>query len=383
MRDVIISLAHGYYLISPGVFFDCSSGYYNGLWGGSGLTYRSPWVYPKPALVAYGVLTKALDGVKYSRELDTGSTTVYAVEFKRLDGNYATVLWAARGDAEFEIVSPSGGTAIKMLGAESKLASGKSTVKAGSSPVYLITRKPVSSARAGKRTYPKSAEIEKRAVIVAPMDSADDIVLAPDPWLESQSHAFLPYLRKAGEGEFTAKTADDTEKGRCIELALAPAKEKPANKFVDRYVTRYTTMRFKEPKPVEGKPNVIGVWVKGDSNWGQVRFEIEDAQGEVFKNLSTGSWWCCNITDWPGNLCVDFDGWAYVYCPLRDTNLIVERSPGPVVEQWSSEGGDKIIDFPIKVRAVSVGVNRSKLGLTDFSPAENVLRFKDLSVSAD
>ena len=383
MRDVIISLAHGYYLISPGVFFDCSSGYYNGLWGGSGLTYRSPWVYPKPALVAYGVLTKALDGVKYSRELDTGSTTVYAVEFKRLDGNYATVLWAARGDAEFEIVSPSGGTAIKMLGAESKLASGKSTVKAGSSPVYLITRKPVSSARAGKRTYPKSAEIEKRAVIVAPMDSADDIVLAPDPWLESQGHAFLPYLRKAGEGEFTAKTADDAEKGRCIELALAPAKEKPANKFVDRYVTRYTTMRFKEPKPVEGKPNVIGVWVKGDSNWGQVRFEIEDAQGEVFKNLSTGSWWCCNITDWPGNLCVDFDGWAYVYCPLRDTNLIVERSPGPVVEQWSSEGGDKIIDFPIKVRAVSVGVNRSKLGLTDFSPAENVLRFKDLSVSAD
>ena len=80
---------------------------------------------------------------------------------------------------------------------------------------------------------------------------------------------------------------------------------------------------------------------------------------------------------------MDFDGWAYVYCPLRDTNLIVERSPGPVVEQWSSEGGDKIIDFPIKVRAVSVGVNRSKLGLTDFSPAENVLRFKDLSVSAD
>ena len=215
------------------------------------------------------------------------------------------------------------------------------------------------------------------------MDDAGELELLPDPWLASTSHSFLPYLQPAGEGEFTVRSVEDEEKGSCVELALGPAKEAPKNKFVDRYVTRYTTMRFKESKPVDGKPNVIGVWVKGDSNWGQVRFEIEDAQGEVFKNLSTGSWWCCDIMDWPCNLCVNFDGWAYVYCPLRDTTLISERSPGPVVEQWSSEGGDKVIDFPIKLRAVSVGVNRAKLDLVDFKPASNVLRFRDAGVSAD
>ena len=383
VRDILISLAHDYYLISPGVFFDCSTGYYNGLWGGSGLLYRSPWVYPKPAIVAYGVLTKALDGVKMTRQLDTGSTTIYAIEFKRQDGKYATVLWASRGDVEFAVDSPVSGTVIQMLGAESKLAKGVSSVKAGSSPVYVITDKPLTSAKAGARTYPKAAKIVEKAVVVAAMDSAAELDLLPDPWLASTSHSFLPYLQPAGDGEFSVQNVEDQEKGACIELALGPAKVPPKNKFVDRYVTRYTTMRFKEPKSVEGKPNIIGVWVKGDSNWGQVRFEIEDAQGEVFKNLSTGSWWCCDINDWPGNLCVNFDGWAYVYTPLRDTTLISERSPGPVVEQWSSEGGDKVIDFPIKLRAVSVGMNRAKLDLVDFKPAANVLRFKDVGVTAD
>ncbi|MBQ7722106.1 MAG: hypothetical protein IJT64_04280 [Kiritimatiellae bacterium] len=380
IRDILISLAHDYYLISPGIFFDCSSGYYNGLWGGSGLTYRSPWVYPKPAIVAYGVLTKALDGVKFSRQIDTGSTTVYAIEFKRIDGKYATALWASRGAVEFAVSSPSGGTVVQMLGKESPLKKGDSTVKAGSSPVYVITDKPLASATAGARTYPKAEKIVEKAVVVAEMDDSDEIELVPDPWLAT-AHRFLPHLEPCDE--FTVRNVKDPEKGHCVELALGPAKEPPKNKFIDRYVTRYTTMRFKEPKPIAGKPNVIGVWVKGDSNWGQVRFEIEDAQGEVFKNLSSGSWWCCDIMDWPGNLCVNFDGWAYVYCPLRDTTLISERSPGPVVEQWSSEGGDKVIDFPIKLRAVSVGMNRSKLDLVDFKPASNVLRFKDVGVTAD
>ena len=30
----------------------------------------------------------------------------YAVEFRRLDGKYATVFWAARGDVVFEVASP-------------------------------------------------------------------------------------------------------------------------------------------------------------------------------------------------------------------------------------------------------------------------------------
>ena len=382
MRDILISLAHGFELISPGVFFDTSSGYYNGLWGGAGLAWRSPWQYPKPALVAYGVLTKALDGVEFVRQLDTGSTTVYAVEFRRKDGKFATALWASRGDVEFEVTAAAGffgvgggGTVVRMLGSEERLPGGTSVVKGGTSPCYLLTDKPLASVRAGARTYPGEGKIAAAAKVAAPLDDAAALTLAPDPALASTHHRFIPYLQP--DDTFEISTVEDEEKGRCVELRLPPSATPPKNKYVDRYVTRYTTMRLREPVPLEGEPDVIGVWVKGDSNWGQVRFEIEDAQGEVFKNQSTGGYWCCDIMDWPGNLAVNFDGWAYCHCSLRENALVVEHSPGAVSEQWVSEGGDKKIDYPVKLRAISVGMNRAKLDLIDFKPAANVLRFRD------
>ncbi|MEG2076383.1 MAG: hypothetical protein RRY34_07755, partial [Victivallaceae bacterium] len=150
------------------------------------------------------------------------------------------------------------------------------------------------------------------------------------------------------------------------------------NKDISKYITEYTTLRFKNPVAVPGNPEAVGVWVKGNSNWGQIRFEIEDANGEVFKNLSTGRDWGCDIMDWPGNLSVNFDGWNYVAQPLFRTALFNDHSPGPLSEQWVSEGGDKKIDLPIKVRAITVGMNRTKLDLLDFKPAAPSIRLKDV-----
>ena len=139
MRDVLISLANDFYYISPGILFDCKNGYYNGLWGGSGLIRRSPFCYPKQAYVAYGVLTSVLDGVTFVRQLGTGSTTVYALEFKRVDGKYAYALWAARGEAAFELDTTTGGVATHMLGATETFARGKAVLNGGTSPMYVVT----------------------------------------------------------------------------------------------------------------------------------------------------------------------------------------------------------------------------------------------------
>lgn len=381
-RDIIISLAHDFFLISPGIFFDCTSGYYNGLWGGSGLLRRAPWVYPKPAFIAYGVITKVMDGVTFSRQLDTGSTTVYALEFKRMDGKYVTALWASRGNAEFKVSAQSAGETWQMLGQRSRLPSGESSVKGGTSPVYLVTDKPLKSVSVGERTYPKTEKIVEKAVVAAPLDNADEITLSPDPWMESLGKRyFLPIMKPCDE--FTLKTVEDETMGQCIELTLEEAKNPPkatsksGKRYSDRYITRYTTLRLKEPVEFAGKPAVLGVWVKGDSNWGQIRFEIEDADGEVFKNQSTGRWWMCDIMDWPGNLAVNFDGWSYCYCSLQDNSLVNDRSPGLVSEQWLSEGGDKVMKFPVKLRAITVGMNREKLDLLDFKRATNVIRLKN------
>ena len=102
--------------------------------------------------------------------------------------------------------------------------------------------------------------------------------------------------------------------------------------------------------------------------WG---FEIEDADGEVFRNQSTGSGWGCDVLDWPGNLAVGFDGWSFVYTTLhRATDAFVAVSPGGLDEQWVSCGGDRVMRPPFKLRAITVEMNRTKLNLLGFEPTD-------------
>lgn len=373
VRDVLISLANDFFLISPGILFDCSTGYYNGLWGGSGIITRGPYAYPKRAYVAYAVLTSVLDGVKFSRQLDAGATTVYAVEFKRLDGKYVTAFWAARGDILFDVVcSTAGGELTTMYGSTATLSGQSFQVASGTSPVYLVTDRPLTSVKIARRWFSNGEAIARSGNEVR-VESADQVDVRPDPTIESTHTNFLPILKPA---DFTVTSAEDEEVGKCLEVVL------DANdKYKSKYVTEYTTIRFKEPIPLPGNPEVIWARVKGNSNWGQVRFEIEDARGEVFKNLSTGRSWACDIMDWPGNLCVNFDGWGVVYQTLTKTRLVNDHSPGPYGEQWVSEGGDKVIQFPIKVRAITVGMNRQKLDLLDFQQSAPAIRISTIGAT--
>ncbi len=370
VRDLLVSLAHRMPLIAPGIFFDCTNGYYDGPWGASGILRRAPYCYPKRAYVGYAVLTYALDGVELVRQIPTGSTTVYALEFRRADGKYATAIWSARGAFELEVDSPGKGTQIKMYGAESAFKAGRQVVCGSTEPSYLVTDAPLAGIRVAGRSFPEDEALASRAVVAAPLDGIGDLSLAPDRTMASRQHGFLPILKAS---DFTLAAVEDDEKGKCIEVALDLSK----NAETSKYVTEYTTVRLAKPVPLEGEPALIGVWVKGNSNWGQIRFEIEDARGEVFKNLSTGSAWGCDVMDWPGNLAVNFDGWSYVYQTLKPNALIPTHSPGPYSEQWVSEGGDKKIDFPVKLRAITIGMNRQKLDLTDFAPSVPAIRLRD------
>jgi hypothetical protein len=347
-RDNLVCLAHDFKLMSPGILFDCSTGYFNGLWGGAGLLRRAPYVYPKRAYVAYAVLTKVFDDVAFEKALPTGSGTAYAFQYKRADGKWVTALWFQRGEGEMEVESV-GGTLTKMYGRESKLARGKTTVAVTGAPVYLTTARPLAGVKIVSRAFAQDMALAAKSRVASAMDKAELFgPLAPDSQIESTHHDYFPYLKPS---KYAMETVRDNEKGECVEVRLDPANE---CKYTE-YTTEYTTLRFKEPVAIEGEPELLGVWVKGNSNGGQLRFEIEDADGEIFKNLSTGRDWFCDIMDWPGNLAVGFDGWSFVYQTLGPTKLIPTHSPGPYKDQWVSCGGDKKIKFPIKVRAITVG----------------------------
>ena len=179
-----------------------------------------------------------LDGVKFSRQLDAGSTTVYAVEFKRLDGRYVTAFWAARGDVVFDVVSPTGrGELTAMYGSTATLNGQSFQVASGTSPVYLVTDKPLTSVKIACRSFPKG-EVIARSGNEVKIESADQVDVRPDPTIESTHTNFLPILKSA---DFTVTSAVDEEVGKCIEVVL------DANdKYKSKYVTEYTTVRFRE-----------------------------------------------------------------------------------------------------------------------------------------
>ena len=248
-RDTLISLAHDYEFISPGLTIDCCTAYYNGLWGGSGMITRVPYLYPKRAIAAYAALTNVFDAVKRTRQLDTGSNTLYAFEFvRKYDKQYATAFWAARGMADFivEFDSASNIRVFDMYGRETKVSGKTVTVHAGESPAYMISDKPAKSVKTANRTFPKDM---KRAEKAAPLLALDDPALfesahTPDPQVAGGT-GFLPYM--VPSDLFELSPAEDAEKGKALKVTL-----KPKEGEISDFVTEYSTFRLKTPAAIPG-----------------------------------------------------------------------------------------------------------------------------------
>ena len=367
MRDTVISLMHDMPLVSPAILFDVGNAYYDTLWGYSGLFTRHPWMQPKLAYVAYASLTKALDGVKFVRELDTGSTTVYAPLFVRADGKYAVALWCARGEGEMTF-GDLAGEVRTMIGRSHPLKAGDAVVFS-EEPTYVVFDRKPETCRIAARTFREGEAAAAGAREIVKTDSAAAFALGPDRRIQDLDQWCLP-LMKASE-HFALAEVNDAERGKVLELKLDTSAEK-----VNKYYTEYTTLKLKEPVVID-QAETIGIRVKGDSNWGQVRFEIVDADGEHFGN------WChthgerVDMCDWPGLLAVDFDGWAYVWCRFKG-GLTVDPEKGLENAPWFHIAGttkkNGKIDFPVKLVAVSFGVNREKLVLKDFVPSAATLR---------
>lgn len=383
MRDAISCLADGYTLMMLPSMYDGRYGYYDSLWGAGSMARRMPYLQPKQLLVAAAALTKALDGVTFVRELDTGSTTVYAFLFKRMDGRYVTACWCSRGEAEIDLGLSGSAEAMDMYGHSIGLNRGvwpfgKRVVACGECPAYVISDRPAESAKIVKRTFEHGARLAAKGVKIGSFDSAEKVTLRPEPKLKSESKHSLPVLVP---GKFEVETVNDPERGASLKVMLG---EKTTN--VTEYVTEYTTVRLKEPMEMPGRPCAFGVWVKGNSSWGRIRFEFTDAKGRVFGCYWRAGGW--NPFDWPAVYAVNFDGWAFVSGSLDNSPLHWDDTLGLVGNApswpWRQISGPdfvtgKVYDYPIRLTAISVSVNRSKFTLIDgFKPSDPSILLNDV-----
>ena len=365
LKDALIAHALGYTVIPVGASTETANSYADSIWC-SGTFSRWPLVYPRKAAVGVATLTQLLDCAKFVRMVPTGSLTAYALEFETA-GGYTYVLWTSRGETDVAVGERASGwmpwqwfdssevRQISMTGRElGNGADGRYAI--GECPTYLLTERRIDAFAANpKRKFPRErwAGMEK-AVTAAPLESADEVELA----LVADKRVEMPFdANPRRVGTFTAKAVTDDERGDCIELTHVSKHTCP------EVMMEYCTLRIKDAKPVTGE--TLGVWVKGNSNWGRLFLEFTDAEGETWFSCGQGGVGC-NSYDWPFMMSAGFDGWNFVQLPLLRSSPVKNHSPGDHDFQWTRDGsGNGRIDFPIKVTKVVIGQYGRTLNLLE------------------
>lgn len=376
VRDALIVMAWGSPLVPIMGPEDCSYSYANGVWGDFGMFTRYPQTYPHPGFAAMATLTQQLDRVKFQQQLATGSPTAYALEFARGDENvYAA--WVARGTAEmsfeFDRDEPVRVTDLWGASVDQRIADKKLALKVSGEVVYLATAAKVKSVSVGKREFPDDAP-PAHVVVASKMDNSAEweLITAADSRVDNpgKPNAYPPFMQP---GKFELRQVKDDERGECLELGLLQEGKVPA------IMREYAMLKLKTPAPVAGTPKTLGVWIKGNSGWGQLMWEYEDAEGEKWLSCGTGGYGC-NIYDWPGQASINFDGWNFLQFPMTQDSPVSVPGPGGVLNEWQSDGrGNRKLDYPIKLTGILVNMQRGAINLTKMDPVKTVIRLKDLS----
>ena len=388
VRDLLLSQAWGFPDIFIGVIMDTGNEYAGSFWGASGLCTRDPFVYPKKSYVGIACATKMLDQVQLSRQIPTGSRTVYALEFQRKDGHFVYPLWTSRGTAELTIETGSSDYELfDFYGRPQKrpVSGGTLSLTAGTGAKYLLAQAPlVKSITCGQRTYPEDRPPET-VQIVNRMDNAAQWALASakEPLLERTKGVSMPYRTI---GKYAVRQVDDDEKGACFELELSEP-----NLSLPQVFHEYAVLELKAPLTLAGRPHSLGIWVKGNSGWGQVYGVLEDAHGK--RRISCGTRiHRADVFDYDGRVSISFDGWNFLSLPITDKSSIPELSTGSVDNLW--EFGEVTEDeairrpaealaYPLKLVGVAFAAQSRPLFLTERQEHKQRVRFKDVSVFDD
>ncbi len=370
MRDALVAHAWRYTCIPLAGITEMANSYYDTIWGDSCCT-RYPLVYPLQTFSAAATLTRVLDRAKFTRQLDTGSLTVYALEFALPDGSCATALWTARGEVDVTVDGAATKT-VAMLGAETPFAGGKLVVD--DTPTYVLSSAPLKDVKAAlQRRYPNEPA-PTNAVVAQPLASASEVVLdnAKDPRHDTEIRN-TPYYSFHRPGDFTVFEAEEDGK-RCLELVRQEPKT-PCPELMDEYVM----LKFPNAQPVLGERHTIGVWVKGNSSWGKIRFELTDAEGETWLAAGTGGYGDV-VFDWPERLSLNFDGWHYLSFPITEKSPVKIHCPGDNEWQWQRDGekGNGKIDFPVKVSGLVVSTYPQALDLVKMRKTAPAIRLRDV-----
>jgi hypothetical protein len=128
----------------------------------------------------------------------------------------------------------------------------------------------------------------------------------------------------------------------------------------------YTRLVPRQPVPIPGKADALGIRVRAHSDWGRVVYCLVDAKGERW--ISTGrkdAWTCDDPHGW-SSFC--FDGWRYLRFELPShSEWDGFRELGTT--WWGSYGGDRVVDLPLRLESLVVERRSHVMYVNDPQPA--------------
>lgn len=404
IRHAMHSLIWGVPEIRMGCISDVGNSYRFSNWGASGILYKMPELNAKPSYVAYATMTRMLDGAKSPRLLETGSTSVYAVEFDRpQSGSHVTCVWNVHGtrevvfefaaDARAEVTDAQGNPPAGVRREDG----GKLSLTASERPCFILAQAKI----AAIRTHAPSAPLTRPAgqlQTLVPNPSGDwralwKVIPTRDPELEAYN-----FMNPRRKGDFQVETV------RAEGILPPPSVSLSAMKVTPRPIATgkptmpmYSTLALNQPVTLAGQPTSIAIQIKGNSGWGRIIFELRDASGQVWRSIGAAqrgeiSPWLLDwmpkemqqqnagdkqvkkLADWNtddvwGRARINFDGWKYLDFPLPG-NFPGDRTVWPANSQWKFDR-DGIVHYPLSLTGITVEIPEKVLKLHQFGPVSD------------
>jgi len=377
-RGLLISMGYGVqrFYSWGGTFIDASSYYGAEHYGGNGLFTRIPYVNPKPSYAGFATTTLMLDGANFEKWIPTGSLSTYCMKFSRDKGGPLYALWTVRGKRPVTVTNivhmmngASGARLTDMMGNPAPLTVNKLVLNDGqalngqsasfvvdSSPVWLTGMQQSdftiklgtpdhSDARQGQYSKPLSNLGDGTWRFT---DERDEIY-------ENNN-----YDTKRFFGPISGRAVAETGKGKVLSVSLGqPDKERKVMPF-------YRVLRPAKPITIAGKASHLGLWAKGNSDWGRVVYSLRDKKGERWLSVGTKDEY--NADDLHSWSKFNYDGWRYLRFEMP-SHLPYDNYREAGTNWWGSYGGDGVVDLPLKLESIIVERRTHILYVNDIQPA--------------
>jgi hypothetical protein len=353
MRYLLLGIGYGVEGFEAGIVPHDAGNYYGAEHYGAGVFHRVPLMNPKPAVAAIATMTSMLCGADRVGNVDTGSLTTYCMEFQRArDKAKIFALWRVTGESVAYLkVRGAAPTVTDAMGNPQKLETNNDTIAVtiNSAPVWLTGVDGIEKIVLTPAIY-HSAEFNwgngQTAKVTKPLTDITGALWTYDG-SEDKAYAENHFsVRRIVDPKLTAEFGQgEPEHPDAVAITL------PVEPGDRPLATRYGALKLKKPVVIPGKAAALGLWVKGNSSWGRVIYQLRDAKGELWTSTGTKDEWNCDDTH--GWSSVNFDGWRYLRFPLPST-APWDNARELETTWWGSRGGDGVVDLPLSLEKIIV-----------------------------